>query len=346
MHADVVWRVTPRLEVVPGARLDVFDSSRDSAPDDSTEVATVVPAVDPRLATRVMITDEVAWLSALGLVHQYPTLRAGSVPAAILSVPGFPTGESHLQSALQASQGVELALPADVTLTTTGFLSYFRDLTDFTATCMRLAPAMVTTTEMMPPLGPYVCPDSEPVPGHAYGLELLLRRPLAKRLSGWLTYTLSRSTRKAHFVTPSGEDAVAKVASEGDRTHVLSAVLAYDFGRMWRAGGRFVFYTGQPYSTLEGNVPVPPYNSRRFPPFFRVDLRLEKRWQLGQNGWIAFVLEGQNVTLSKESSTMNMSCMTTGKMNMGGSGSTAATTCTTPKIGPITIPSVGVEAGF
>jgi hypothetical protein len=184
------------------------------------------------------------------------------------------------------------------------------------------------------------------VPGRAYGVELLLRRPLGKRLGGWLSYTLSRSMRKAHFVTPSGGDAVANVASEGDRTHVLSAILAYDLGRMWRAGGRFVFYTGQPYSSLEGNVPVPPYNSKRLDPFFRLDLRLEKRWQLGQNGWIAFVLEGQNVTLSKESTTVGLNCMTDGRINMGGSGATQTTTCTTPKVGPITIPSVGVEASF
>jgi hypothetical protein len=285
----------------------------------------------------------VAWLSAFGLSHQYPTLRVGAIPGPILSVPGFPFGDAHLQTAAQASQGVEVALPADFVLTTTGFLTYFWNLTDVTATCRQLMPAMIVATGQPPP-EPYVCPDNQPVPGRAYGAELLLRRPLGKRLAGWLSYTLSRSTRKAHFITPSGGDVVANVVSEGDRTHVLNAVLAYDLGRMWRVGSRFVFYTGVPYSNLDGNIPVPPYNSRRLPAFLRLDLRLEKRWQLGQNGWIAFVLEGQNVTLSKESSTLGERCMGNGMSN--GTTFKQTTTCTPSKAGPITIPSIGVEAFF
>src|SRR5262249_24252238 len=141
-----------------------------------------------------------------------------------------------------------------------------------------------------------------------FGVELLLRRPLSKRLSGWLSYTLSRSTRETHFVTADGATAIATVPSEFDRTHVLNAIVAYDLGYRWRAGARFVFYTGAPFSALLGNVPVPPYNAYRDPPFFRLDLRLEKRWPLGRYGSIAFVFEGQNVTLSKESTGLGIDC--------------------------------------
>src|SRR5262249_55329781 len=140
-----------------------------------------------------------------------------------------------------------------------------------------------------PPPTPYACPSNQPVHGRAYGVELLLRRSLSKRLSGWLSYTLSRSTRHEHFVTPSGGDAVATVASDYDRTLVLNAFLGYDLGRRWRAGSRFVYFTGTPYSTLAGNVPVPPYNDQRDPAFFRVDVRLEKRWPFAGDGYIAFI---------------------------------------------------------
>ena len=98
------------------------------------------------------------------------------------------------------------------------------------------------------------------------------------------------------------------MASEFDRTHVLNTSLSYLLGRGWRAGGRFVFYTGTPYSAREGSWPVPPYNAYRTPAFFRVDVRLEKRWRLGETGSLAFVLEGLNVTLSKEVTGLGLDC--------------------------------------
>ena len=128
--------------------------------------------------------------------------------------------------------------------------------------------------------------------------------------------------------------------SEFDRTHVVNAVVAYDLGRRWRAGSRFVLYSGAPYSRLEGNVPVAPYNTLRDAPFFRLDVRLEKRWLLGHDRSIAFIVEGQNVTLSKEPSSLGIDCIGVGSP-AGGTNS-----CKRAELGPITIPSVGVEGFF
>jgi len=141
------------------------------------------------------------------------------------------------------------------------------------------------------------------VHGKAYGLELLVRRPLSKRLTGWLSYTLSRSTREAHYIASSGSDATATIVGDYDRTHVLNVLGAYDLGRRWRLGVRIVFYTGTPYSdhfAPDQGPPLPPLDDRRFPPFYRVDVRLEKRWPLGNERSVAFVAEVANVTLSKE----------------------------------------------
>jgi len=337
----VVWRAAPRVEIVPGARVDVFAAARNSGPS-GTRATTIVPAFDPRLSVRVTLTPAIVWLASFGLAHQYPVLRVGGVPAMLLSVPGFPVGNSQLQTVAQASEGVEVALPADFTLTTTGFLSGWSGLMDLTASCIQVMPPVTPPQGMnsAPPLVPYTCPNNQPVHGRAYGVEVLLRRALSKRLSGWLSYTLSRSTREEHFVTLSGGDTVATVPSDYDRTHMLNAVLAYTLGRRWRAGGRFVFYTGTPYSNLAGNVPVPPYNAQRDPPFFRLDVRLEKRWALGKDGYVAFIAEGQNVTLSKEVTPFGLSCQGEG----GPQGGTNQ--CRHSAIGPITIPSVGLEASF
>lgn len=338
-HADVVWHVTPRVEIVPGVRFDVFDGIRDNGPS-GAQASTIVPAVDPRLSTRVAVTPWLASLSSLGLTHQYPVLRVGGVPALLVSVPGFPTGDSQLQTAAQASLGLEFALPEDFTLTTTGFSAGWSGLTDLNNNCIQIMPASapIQNGNAAPP--PWTCPSNDPAHGFAYGVELLLRRPLSKRLSGWLSYTLSRSTRDEHFLTPSGGDVQATVVSDYDRTHVLNAMLAYDLGARWRAGGRFVFLSGTPYSNMSGNVPAPPYNSLRTAPFYRVDLRLEKRWSFLRNGYIAFIAEVQNVTLSKEQTSYGMSCV--GSVN----NTTQTTQCQPSTVGPITIPSVGIEASF
>jgi hypothetical protein len=264
----------------------------------------------------------------------------GGLPALVATGAGFTAGNAQLQKALQMSQGIEVILPENVRLTATGFVSRSWGLTDLTISCTQIEPPSAPTGQGPRPEDPYFCPSNAPVKGQAYGVELLVRRSLSERLSGLLSYTLSRSVREAHFLTLAGGDVVATVPSEFDRTHVLNAIFAYDLGRRWRAGARFVVYSGAPYSALSGNLPVPPYNSRRDPPFFRLDVRLEKRWLLGQDRFIAFVLEGQNVTLSQESNTLGKDC--TGRMTPG----TYTTECDRGKIGPITIPSIGVEAFF
>jgi hypothetical protein len=322
-HADVVWRLGPRVELTPGLRFDLFASSR-------ADVKTTVPAFDPRLAARVAIAPGLAWLSALGTTHQYPALRVGSLPAPVVTVPGFPIGERQLQVALQTSQGFEVTLPADFVVTATGFVTRWSGLTDLTAMCVQ-----VDDGSLMP--GPYRCPDSRPVVGHAFGGEFMVRRALSRRVGGWLSYTLSRSIRDATFITPAGGADRVTVPSDGDRTHVLNALLAAALGEHWRVGSRVVFYTGSPYSQLQGVVPVPPYNGYRTPSFFRLDLRVERRWSLGRDASLALVIEGQNVTLSTEVSSFGLDCM---------SGTGMPTQCTQGRVGPITIPSIGVEAFF
>ena len=100
--------------------------------------------------------------------------------------------------------------------------------------------------------------------------------------------------------------------------------------------------SGAPYSNLSGNVPVPPYNAYRDPPFYRVDVRLEKRWSLGKAGYIAFIAEVQNVTLSKEVTPFGLSC----EGNQTSPNGSVTTQCSHTAIGPLTLPSIGAEASF
>jgi len=341
VYADFVWRVAPRVELVPGLRVTLFDSSHEGSADDSGPVRTTVLAADPRLSARVTLLPRLAWLSSIGLAHQYPALRVGDIPAPMAAGSGFPEGTTELQRVLQQSQGFEAVLPWEMLLGVTGFLNYSWGITDLTQSCLQIEPPTGSPGEGPRPDDPWFCPSNTPVSGHAYGVELLLKRSFSERVSGLVSYTLSRSVREASFLTLDGDEVTDTVPSEFDRTHVLNAILSVDLGRHWRAGSRFVFYTGAPYSQLAGNVPVPPYNHYRDPAFYRVDVRLEKRWLWEHGQSVAFVIEGQNVTLSKEANTLGMEC--NGTMGIDGSSTTH---CERGTVGPITLPSIGVEGNF
>jgi hypothetical protein len=252
--------------------------------------------------------------------------------------------KTGLQTSYTLSQGFEFALPLESTLTTTAFSQTYEGLTDFLTSCASRSGDQNATD----------CLD-ERVRGNTIGLEVLLRRSLLKRYTGWVSYTLSQTLRQTNApvaifnptnVPPSittGGAIIPKpgftnwIPGEFDRRHVLNVIGAADLGAGFRAGARFVFYTGTPYSQKINDVDVPPYNSQRLPDFWRIDVRLEKKW-IVHGGWVAAVLEGMNVTAQKEA--VGVSCDSTKKVNL------IYDTCTPNMIGPVTIPSIGVEGAM
>ena len=76
-----------------------------------------------------------------------------------------------------------------------------------------------------------------------------------------------------------------------------------------------------------GQVP-----QHRLPDFFRLDVRAEKRWELGGRRWISAVVEFFDANLAREA--IDFQC------NVG------TGLCTSQLVGPIALPSVGVAAGF
>ncbi len=79
-----------------------------------------------------------------------------------------------------------------------------------------------------------------------------------------------------------------------------------------------------------------PYNDQRLPGFYRLDFRIEKSWPFGKKGHISVVLEGLNVTLQREAT--QATCTET--------GSFTPDTCSPYYVGPISIPSLGVEGSL
>lgn len=336
-RADMVLALGSRVTLTPGARFDLFGSRGQAA-----------WAIDPRLAVRAQVTRRLALLTALGIAHQPPSF--------VVPVPGIqPAGLADgLQRSVQESFGLEVDLGDGMLATATLFQNAFLNMTDplgsfdprfndcpagsFSDRTLAGDPGRQPENPVA--CGPRFLPgtlggdrsggggqavdsaagsraaDAFTVRtlGRSYGLELLLKRRLTRRLGGFLAYTLSRSTRSYE-----GRSYVATF----DRTHVANLALSYELGRGVRVGGRAMYYTGLVQQTEAGA-------SGRLPGFFRLDVRAEKRWRLGEQAWLSLVGEWMNATLSKEAVAT--------RCNLQG--------CEARMIGPVTIPSIGVEGGF
>ncbi len=287
-YVDLVWQASPRVELMPGLRLDFYDTGGVQA-----------LSVEPRLMARYQITPELAVNHGVGIAQQPPALP---IPVPGL---GLTLDDDGLQTALHSSAGLELSLPADFRLDLTAYNLVFLDLLDGIGVS-RLDNGDPTINTLSRSLG------------SSRGLEIYLRRPLSRRLGGYLSYTLAWSRRSL------GRSSGPALF---DRRHVFNTAAAYDLGAGYRFGLRASVYTGVPADVA---FPWLTESPPRTPAYYRFDWRFEKRWQLDERAWMSLVLEVLNTTLNKE--VLNMSCN--------------FYRCRQEKLGPVTIPSIGLEAGF
>jgi len=117
--------------------------------------------------------------------------------------------------------------------------------------------------------------------GRAYGAELSIRKKQGK-LTGWLSYTLSRSERQVEGINEidPGINNGEYYPSNFDRLHDLSFTTIYQRSKRVSFSGNFIFSTGRP-STYPGgryrfsNLIIPQYedrNQNRLPAYHRLDV--------------------------------------------------------------------------
>lgn len=125
--------------------------------------------------------------------------------------------------------------------------------------------------------------------GRAYGMELSVRKNEGI-ITGWLSYTLSRSERKVPGIN-GGE----YYPSNYDKTHDLSITAAWQMNEKWSMSANFAYATGRPITYpssryVYDGITVPHYgnrNSARTPDYHRLDVGVnytpnknpEKRWK-------------------------------------------------------------------
>ncbi|HEU5074528.1 MAG TPA: TonB-dependent receptor [Polyangiaceae bacterium] len=288
LYAEMLIAPSDWYSVTPAIRTDIFRS-----------LGTTRQSVDPRVTASFQVYDPVRLFHAVGLAHQTPNF-VPAIPGA--QVAGLSNG---LQRTVHTTSGVELSGPEATSLTVAYFQNAYFDLTD---------PAGLNQSLD-------IDEDSADTraTGHAYGLEFHLKRPLARRLGGVLSYTLSRTTRSYDRVS---------TLSAYDRPHVVNAAAVYKLGAGWQAGARLAFASGIP-----GAREAPPdkvYDQSRSRPYARLDLKVEKRWQLSPTSWWGVHAEVLNATAGTE--VLRRNCRETG--------------CEDVSAPPLVLPSIGVEAAF
>lgn len=109
--------------------------------------------------------------------------------------------------------------------------------------------------------------------GRSYGAELLIRRKKGK-ISGWISYTLSRTENLIDGINDN-----TWFSTKQDRTHDFAIVLNYRPTERWTISANWVYYTGNAVTfpsgvyQMEGNL-VPLYTERngyRMPDYHRLD---------------------------------------------------------------------------
>jgi hypothetical protein len=295
------------LEFKPDPRFSIRFGTRVDAYLVGTDM---YPAMDPRIVGRLQIAPHVWWTSAFGFAHQRPTF--------VIPIPGYQAAFSGLQTQFQSSESIELDELFGIHARLTGYYNVGLRVFDYIAQCG----SFIT-----------VCSSVRDIDDRSYGLELLVKLLHTGRFSGWVSYTLSRTEMNVGAL---------KMLSPFDRTHVFSTVFSYDFGGGFRSGFRFTYYTGRPELPVivtgggdaGSNSPAlqpGTYPQHRLPQFYRLDLRGEKQWQFGDR-YLTATIEFFNATLSEDS--IEFQC------------TLADNTCRAIQIGPITLPSVGIEGNF
>ncbi len=267
-----------RISATVGGRFDAWllDASRltprvGTTPGIGTQQILYTP--DPRGTVQLRITDEAILRADGGRYHQ---ARAASDTSAVFGSP-----QLALESAWHVTVGAQwkrapFAIEA---------AAYARWLDDLVARDLAVTPPLAMTLTQ---LGT----------GQVTGVQLTARAVGWHGLAGWLSYTLSRSTR---------QDAPdrAERLFDHDQTHGLIAVAGWERGP-WTAGGRVRVSSGNPRTGVLGSFfdsrsgrfqPIRgAHNGERLPTFFAADLRGERRVSLTRTVRAAIYVEVQNLT--------------------------------------------------
>jgi hypothetical protein len=144
-------------------------------------------------------------------------------------------------------------------------------------------------------LNPYLESDLVNVKGNNYGIELYVKKN-SGRLTGWVSYTYSRSFHKTNSVFEEEKiNSNQTFPTSYDKPNNLIINGSYHISKRWRFGASFTYSTGRPVTLPELKYNYQGYqmiyysdrNKYRLPDYHRLDLsitldeslRIRKKWK-------------------------------------------------------------------
>lgn len=216
---------------------------------------------DPRAVVRVALDRRMSLIASTGLFNQ---------PAPFFAlIPLIGNGALGPQTSWQSSVGVEARLDEGYDVRSTFFATRLWGLPRPASQLVEIAPGEVRKI--------LLADDGE---GFATGVELYVRRRLARGIFGWVSATWSRAERWL------GSGAPYPFAL--DQAFVLNAAASWEINARWRVGARFALSTGTPTNRVFGatfdtdaSVFRPEYTAEgeRLPVFHQLDLRVDYRFR-------------------------------------------------------------------
>ena len=241
------WQITDDWQLSPGLQL-------------STDSYTGNHWSEPRLNSRVRLSDAFTWTQGYGRYHALPGNPG-------VYTPEFGNPELNEMRATHYVTGLESRLRDGLMLTTE---LYYKDLKDI----------IVARAEAGETSAPRYSNDGR---GRAYGLETLLNAEFSERWYGWLSLTLSRTERRNEMTDEEFRYAY-------DQPVVINAVGNYRLNSDWTLGLKWRYQSGQLITPLESVSADPDtaglYNpvygerfSERLPAIHRLDLRADRSFR-------------------------------------------------------------------
>jgi hypothetical protein len=282
-HETSPWTFSPNL------RVEYYSSTRELLP-------------TPRGEVKVQLTDSLSLRTAGGLYVQPPQ------PQEIDSSVGNPD--------LKANQGIHLSFGVDKDFR--GGSSNGFDLS--------LSPFYKHLSNLVIPTSRFITRNGVLTPqnytneqtGRVIGIQTQLKYQFS-RWNGWLSYTLSRSTRSDQNATD--------YLFQYDQTHILTALASVRLPSNWSFSTRFRYSTGNVITPIVSGlfdtdndtyIPVRgPFFSQRLEPFYQLDIRVDKKWIYDR--WIlSLYLDVQNATNQRNVQQIQYSYNYSSRVNVTG----------------------------
>lgn len=221
--------------------------------------------LDPRVAFRYQLTDDIALKASWGIFHQY--LRLASAPDFSFFDTWLPTDNSvppgqaiHYVAAIETHPFEGITFNVDL---------YYKTLNNINE--LRRNQTRATTVGEIFYIGK----------GESYGAEFFLQKQMGK-LTGWIGYGLGWV-----FATFDSVNLGNTFRPKYDRRHDFKVNALYRLDEHWEFGATFMFQSGQSYtgasSTLGGTMPDWDNGFVMVQPSQRWGLRLPNSHQLNLN---------------------------------------------------------------